>query len=390
MILQRATASPAVNHLRIGTERVRLYGVGLFLIGMSQMRFVRSVGHFWDWLDFYIAGAMVGTRALLDPVAHAAWGAAHHLPVTAFVYMPGFAWLLLPAAQVSLAWGFALNAVVMLASCGLAAAVAARAYRLRWQFCLLTILAWAPTTAAIVTAQNSPVGALLSLAAVLGFVRDQPLLIGVSVGALMYKPTYALPFVLLLLAFRRWKAFGVVCACGVVWYLLSVSASGGDWFWPLPYLRSLTGYVGPDFMGNRFKAISLPGVLMLVGTPHAIAFVAGLALLIVGVIRMPRVSPLEAASMAGLVGLAASPHAWPYDGAVALPAIFWVISTVAEPRRTRIIVGSFAIAPLWLASNVIHVDLLAFAIIGGAIAWLAGQLISVRVGGDLAPARSGD
>lgn len=94
--------------------------------------------------------------------------------------------------------------------------------------------------------------------------------------------------------------------------------------------------------------------------------------------------------MAGLVGLAASPHAWPYDGAVALPAIFWVISTVAEPRRTRIIVGSFAIAPLWLASNVIHVDLLAFAIIGGAIAWLAGQLISVRVGGDLAPARSGD
>src|SRR5437762_985017 len=115
--------------LRIGTERVRLYGVGLFLIGMSQMRFVRSVGHFWDWLDFYVAGAMVGTRALLDPVAHAAWGATHHLPVTAFVYMPGFAWLLLPVSHLPLAAGFALNAALMLASCGLAAPIAGRVYR---------------------------------------------------------------------------------------------------------------------------------------------------------------------------------------------------------------------------------------------------------------------
>jgi hypothetical protein len=367
-----------VDYLRIGKERVRLYGVGLFLIGMSQMRFVKSVGHFWDWLDFYIAGAMAGSRALLDPVAHAAWGQAHHLPVTAFVYMPGFAWILVPAAHVSLAWGFTLNTIVMLASCGLAALVAARVYQLPRSFSVLTILAWAPTTAAVVTAQNSPVGTLLSLAAVLGFARDEALVTGASIGALMYKPTYALPFVLLLFAFRRWKAFAVVCACGVVWYVLSVLAAGGDWLWPTTYLRSLTGYVGPDFMGNRFKAISLPGLLMLVGTPHTIAFAAGLSVLVAGVLSMRRVSPLEAASMAGLVGLAASPHAWPYDAAVALPAIFWVIAAVAEPWRTRIIVAAFSIAPLWLASNVLHVDLLAFVIVGGAIAWIAGSLKGVQ------------
>ena len=345
---------------------------------MSQMRFVRSVGHFWDWLDFYIAGAMAGTHALLDPATHAAWGATHHLPVTAFVYMPGFAWVLVPAAHLPLAAGFALNAVVMFACCVLAAPVAARAYGFSWQFCLLTILAWAPTTAAIVTAQNSPAGALLSLVAVLGFARDDALLTGLSVGALMYKPTYALPFILLLLVWRRWKAFGVVCACGVAWYLLSVSATGGDWLWPIAYLRSLSGYVGPDFMGNRFKAISLPGLLMLVRTPHALAFVAGLAALAAGLVRMARVPALEAASMAGLVGLVASPHAWPYDAAVALPAIFWVMRAVAEPWRTRIIVGAFAIAPLWLASNVIRVDLLAFVIIGGALFWWSAGTMERR------------
>jgi hypothetical protein len=355
---------------------------------MSQMRFVRSVGHYWDWLDFYIAGAMAGTRALLDPAMHAAWGASHHLPVTAFVYMPGFAWVLVPAAHMPLAWGFALNAIVMAASCGMAAIVAARTYGLRWQFCLLTILAWAPTTAAIVTAQNSPVGALLSLAAVLGFARNESLLTSLSIGALMYKPTYALPFILLLMVCRRWKAFGVVCGCGLAWYALSVAAAGGDWLWPLPYLRSLTGYVGPDFIGNRFKAISLPGLLMLAATPHTIAFGAGLVVLIAGVVRMPRVSSLEAASIAGLIGLAASPHAWPYDATVALPAIFWVMRDVAEPWRTRIIVSAFAIAPLWLASNIIRVDVLAFVIIGGAIAWLVGGPISVKVGGEMTAART--
>jgi hypothetical protein len=81
--------------------------------------------------------------------------------------------------------------------------------------------------------------------------------------------------------------------------------------------------------------------------------------------------------MAGLVGLAASPHAWPYDAAVALPAAFWVMTEVAEPWRTRIIVGAFAVAPLWLASNVIHFDLLALVIVGAAIVWLVGRATSV-------------
>jgi hypothetical protein len=247
-------------------------------------------------------------------------------------------------------------------------------YQLPRSFSVLTILAWAPTTAAVVTAQNSPVGALLSLTAVLGFARDEALVTGASIGALMYKPTYALPFILLLFAFRRWKAFAVVCACGVVWYVLSVLAAGGDWLWPISYMRSLTGYVGPDFMGNRFKAISLSGLLMLVGTPHAIAFAAGLVLLVAGVLGMRRVSPLEAASMAGLVGLAASPHAWPYDAAVALPAIFWVIAAVAEPWRTRIIVAAFSVAPLWLASNVLHFDPLAFVIVGATVIWVTVSL----------------
>jgi hypothetical protein len=361
------------GNLRIGNDRIRLYGVGLFFVGMSQLRFVASVGKFWDWIDFYVAGATVGTRALLDPAERAAWGAAHRLSVTAFMYMPGFAWLLSPAAQLSLAWGFAANGILMLFCCGLAVVVASACYTIPRRVALLSIIGWAPVTAAIVTGQNSLLGMLLALLIMRGIVGERPVFTGLAAGALLYKPTYAAPFVLLFLIRKQWKTLGVVACCGIVWYVASVTATGGDWMWPLTYLRSMTGYVGPDFVGNRFKSVSLPGVLMLLGAPHALAYAAGGALLIAGLASMKRVSLLEAASMMTLIGLASSPHAWPYDAAIIVPAVFWVMSEVEEPWRTRLIAVAYAIAPTWLLSNMIHFDLLSALIIGGAGAWIWRQ-----------------
>jgi hypothetical protein len=290
--------------------------------------------------------------------------------VTAFAYMPGFAWLLVPAAHVSVAWGFAINAVLMFATAIAAAFVAIRVFRLDRPLAVLSVIGWAPISAAIVTGQNSPLGLLLSTFILLGFARDDDMTIGLAVGALCYKPTYALPFLILLLLLRRWRALGVVAGCGVVWYALSVAASGGDWLWPIDYLRSLSAYVGPDFAYNRYKAVSAPGVLMLAGTSHGAAFAIGMAMLVGGIALLRKLPPLDAASLTGLIGIAASPHAWPYDAAVLLPALWWVMTRVAEPWRTRIVVAAYAIAPLWLASNVLHVDPFALVVIGGAVAVL--------------------
>ena len=363
-----------MTDLRIGKDRVRLYGVGLALIGLSQLRFVSSVGHYWDWVDFYVAGATVGTRALLDPAAHAAWGAAHQLPVTAFAYTPGFAWVLAPAAHLSIPWGFVLNAVLMSALTIVAAILAARVYSLdRAQATYMTI-GWAPVTAAVVTGQNSPLGLLLSLVAIDGLERDSALRAGLAVGALGYKPTYVLPFGLLLLLYRKWKALAVVAACGAAWYALSAYAAGGDWTWPRPYLESLASYVGPDFAYNRAKAVSLPGVLMLAGMSSSVAFALGLALLAGGLawLRVRGASLAKAASLAGAIAVATSPHAWPYDAAIALPALFWVAANEPEPGRTRGIVWAYAIAPMWLAAHWLGFDPFAIVVIGGA-GWLVAR-----------------
>jgi hypothetical protein len=352
--------------LRIGQDRVRLYGIGLALIGLSQLRFVASVGHYWDWVDFYVAGAMAGSRALLDSSAHTAWGVTHHLPVTAFAYMPGFAWLLAPAAHVSIPWGFALNAILMSAAGIVAALLAARIYGLERPLSVYMTIGWAPVTAAVVTGQNSPLGLVLSLVAIDGLARDDALRAGLAIGALCYKPTWALPFGLLLLIFQKWKAIGVVAVCGVVWYALSASAAGGDWAWPVAYLRSLGQYVGPDFAYNRFKSISLPGVLMLAGVSSSVAFASGMVGLVAGLAWLRRVNTLQAASLTGLLGVATSGHAWPYDAALALPALMWVVANAYEPWRTRLIVAAYAIAPLWLASQVLRFDPFALVVIGGA------------------------
>lgn len=355
-----------MTDLRIGRDRVRLYGIGLALIGLTQLRFVANVGHYWDWVDFYNAGSMAGSRALVDPAAHAAWGVQHGLPVTAFAYMPAFAWLLAPAAQLSIPWGFALNAVVMAALAVAAAKCATRLYRLDSSTSLYTTIGWAPVIAAIVTGQNSPLGLLLSLVAIDGLAEGDDVRAGLGVAALCYKPTYALPFGLLLLVFRKWKAVGIVAACGVVWYASSAMAAGGDWAWPRPYLESLAQYVGPDFAYNRSKSVSIPGVLMLAGVSSSVALGIGMAGLVAALVLLRRAGVFAAASLTGAIGVATSGHAWPYDAAMALPALWWTLENAAEPWRTRVLVVAYAVAPLWLASHALHFDPFAFVVIGGA------------------------
>jgi len=327
---------------------------------------VASEGRFWDWADFQIAGLTVGTRALLDPVARIAWGTAHNVTTTAFAYMPGYAWLLYAPARLPMAWGFVANALAMFGVCFSAAPVAARIYGVDRRFALLAILGWAPTTAAILTGQNSPIGLLLWLLATYALLSGRDAAAGLFAGLLLYKPTYAIPLGLLLLFRRNWTAIGVAALCGIGWYAISAGAAGNDWLWPTMYLRSMSDYVGPDFAYNAPKAVSLPGLLMRVGFESRAAFAIGMALLILVAWRTRTRAIVEAMSVMAIVGVATSPHAWPYDAVLVVPAILMVVRSVSEPWRTRLVVAAYAIAPTWLLSHAIGVDLLAVPVLVGA------------------------
>ncbi|HEY2163978.1 MAG TPA: hypothetical protein VGH04_08310, partial [Gemmatimonadaceae bacterium] len=105
-----------------------------------------------------------------------------------------------------------------------------------------------------------------------------------------------------------------------------------------------------------------------------VAFGLGMVLLVGALVwlRIRGVGVRQAASLTGAIAVATSPHAWPYDAAIALPALFWVAENGKEPGRTRGIVFAYAIAPLWLAAHAFGFDPFAIVVIGGT-GWLLAE-----------------
>jgi hypothetical protein len=271
-----------------------------------------------------------------------------------------------------------LYCALMLLFCGFAGVVGARIYGFRIAFAVLAIFAWVPATQAGFLGQFTPVALVLALLAIAGLTRRNDLLTGVAVGLLLYKPPDAIAFVLLLVVRREWRALVVFSAVAVGWYFTSVAATGGDWAWPVHYLAMLRGNYASDFAVTALKTVSLAGLLAYAGLTPALATLGGLVVLACAIPRFAKAPILEAASMAPLVGLAASNHAYMYETVLVIPSLFYVMTHVVEPWRTRLVVGAYVIAPFWVLGPWIKFDPLAIVVLGGTALWL--------IGGNLRPA----
>jgi Glycosyltransferase family 87 len=318
-----------------------------------------------DWQVFAAAGSLAGTPSLLHPPQ--AW--------QSFFYLPGAAWALVPFARLPLGVSFIVNAVLMLACAAAAGLVAAKTYALPRATAVGMFALWSPVVyAAAIIGQNAPFGLLLAQLSIAGMARRSVALTAIPIGLLLYKPTYAMPLIGLLIVRALRRELAVVAAISVGWYLLGVSATGGDWSWPAAWLRLVTAFAPGDFRVNAALAVSLPALLVRVGA--GIPFTAGvLALLGVAVAwALRRAPPAEAGSAACLAGLALSLHAWAYDVVLALPMIAFTAATLSEPARTRLLLALAIGAPLFFLSAQLRWDPLALVAIGGTAAWLAFRL----------------
>jgi Glycosyltransferase family 87 len=318
-----------------------------------------------DWRVFVAAGSLAGTRALVEPPD--AW--------RIFVYPPALAWAFAPFAGMPLPVSFVVNAVLMLACAAAAGAVAARVYGLNVLKACAAFVLWPPVMyAAAIIGQNAPFGLLLAQLAIAGFATRSPLLTAIPIGLLLYKPTYALPFVVLLVVRGRRRELGIVAAIAALWYLASVPAAGGAWDWPLATLRTIARYAPGDLSVNGAFAIGLPGWMLFAGAGVPLV-ICCTAILAAGVLVALRRAPVtEAAAAAALAGLALNPHAWAYDAALAAPMIAYVVSRIDEPARTRALVALAAIAPLFFIAPQLRFDPLALVVVGGTLARIAVRL----------------
>jgi hypothetical protein len=324
-----------------------------------------------DWRVFVAAGSSAGTPALLRPPQD--W--------QAFFYLPGAAYAFVPFAGLPLVVSFVVNALAMLACAAAAGVLAARTYGLSRGTALALYALWTPVVySAAIIGQNAPFGLLLAQLSIAGMARRSVLLTAVPIGVLLYKPTYALPLVVLFAVRGMRRELAVVAGCACVWYALSVGATGGDWAWPAGWLHLCARFVAGDFAVNAPFALSLPGALARCGAPALIAVPVVAACAAACGRALRRAGPVEAASMASLAGLALSAHAWAYDAALALPALAWFAAALAEPRRARMLFALGLIAPSFFVARELGFDPLALVVVGGTLAWLgyAWRIAPVR------------
>ena len=311
-----------------------------------------------DWRIFWGAGHSVGTPALIR--------------ASRFAYTPGAAWLLWPFAHLPIAAGYYIYVVIMVACATAAAWLASKIYSLPFQTTAFMAFAWAPFTIAICLGQNSPVALLCVMLATFGIVRRNQSLAGIGLGLLLYKPSDAVAVAFLLLILRQWRALAVAAAFALAWYLSSAAAAH-DWLWPTQYVTMLSALYGRDVVANADYAISVPTLLTRFGVPNAAAWLAGAILLLASTPLLLRVSRLEAASVAPLIGVAASPHAWGYEAILALPFL-WLAAARLNAVTFALLAVAYVVAPFYLFARVIHFNVLTIPVLGGVALWMRRRI----------------
>lgn len=372
--------TPEVSPLRIPGPRLRLWAIGLALIGLTPI-----VGAFafrlHDWPAFWSAGATAGTLDLVDAARHLAWQRERGLPEAFFAYPAGSAWLWAPFSALSLAASFVVHGAFMLGAIVAAGWVSAQTFGLSRRTAILALLAFAPVTASIVIGQNGPLGLLLAMVAIVGLVSGRAVPAGLAIGLLLYKPTYALPLIGLLVLRRRWTELVIVVAVGALWFLAGVAAADGDWAWPVAWWNGVGAYLESDFAGNADKAVSIPGLLTRLDLPSLVPTLVGGMIVLAALPRLIRAPMLEAAVAASLIGVVVSAHAWGYDAAMAAPFVLWLIAgngALREPLRTRFLVAAYVISLSWLISRQTVVSGVALVVIALVVVWFVGAWRSGR------------
>ncbi len=366
---------PAAIPLRLSPGRFRLWGIGLAV--MSGILVVGAPGNRWvDFPQYWYAAQMVGRLNLADPAAQAAWQHARGYFEFIFLYPPGTAWLYFPLGFLPLAAAFWIQAVAVGLMAVAIGFLASRVFDLDPRVALIGTLAWSPVLASAAVGQNAPLGLLLAMVALYALKTDRQLLAGVAVGAMLYKPTLALPLLILLLLRRQWTALFSVAPVAIGWYALGVAGSAGDWLWPRDWLAGTAPYFAADTWQNANKTIALPGLLMGHTVWPVLAYGAAIAVVVAALPRLLRAPIVEAGAAACLIGVVASPHSLQYEAVMALPILLWAAggtgAGLAEPWRTRLLVAAYLIGQLYVFSPNLGFSVFVIVTFAATAIWISG------------------
>ena len=165
-------------------------------------------------------------------------------------------------------------------------------------------------------------------------LERQPVLAGVFIGALTYKPQFGILLPVALAAARQWRAFASAVATVAIFAGISIAVFGIDVWAALPERAGGADRRGPAAGGTDDPAAewgyiqTVYGVVRSLNGGAALAWLiqgmttSGAALIVWLVWRSPARYSLKAATLAA-AALIATPYAFAYDmAAIAVPAAF--------------------------------------------------------------------
>jgi Glycosyltransferase family 87 len=205
----------------------------------------------------------------------------------------------------------------------------------------------------------------------LASMERRPLLSGICVGLLIYKPQFGILFPVALLASRNWRVFFAATATGVLFAAAAVAF--GSEVWPL-FLKAIfeRAAVLDNDPGSARWLLSIFGALRRAGFSADLAWaaqlgvIAAMACIVWMLWARPIPHTLKAAAL-GVAALLASPHSFQYDFCILpIAAAFLVKDGLAHEfrrgERGTLLAGWFALRMIGAFPAILCVVLLALVV----------------------------
>lgn len=236
-------------------------------------------------------------------------------------------------------------------------------------------LSFYPILRAIPGGQNTSLSLLLLAAAARLDHDDRPVVAGVVLALLLFKPQFGVVLVPLLLVSRRWRMLGGWTGGAIVLYGLSTLLMGGAWV--ADWWQQASSFRDLNVAANGDNFVSVPGFmenlvgsesLAAIGFGYGLAAIFGLAVAIYWW-RYPRAFPLERFALAGAAVAVAAPQTLYYDAGLLLLGVVAIRPYLSKPVSFWV-AGAVAVTWLQLATGVLGWSPL------GPIVWMAAAAMT--------------
>lgn len=310
-------------------------------------------------------------------------------------YPPYVAWLIQPLTHLPMAWAMAIWTVATLVFAVLAAHLIARQFispdlksaGLDFRQLLIITFSFFAFIEGLQVGQNHGLTLLLTTGILVASMKKRWLLAGILAGLSIYKPQFALGFLIIWLVWGQWRAllgYGVVVAAWAGGFLaLHGSALYVEYFQNLPlllkmvYLEGFGGYLEVTPYGLLISVLPPSAWSEIVTFTNLLAVVLGVGLAIYAwrVRRYPPERQIPALLLAVLFPLLAAPHTLLHDLVILVPLLaLW--ARLWPSRRLLMACVVIYLAAFFLPwiNHTIQIPLLAFIPIG-LFAWLVIHIV---------------